>query len=501
MTEHRTKHPDASAEADNGYTGVETTEAAGTGQEPAGSSDAVASPRQSSLVGRVVAAWVALGALVLAVARLLSLLVLEFLDVLGLIAVLALFAIGVWWSVTGKHVKRWVGYVLAVLGGIGAVAAILGFVVEWPRQFLSLIAFAVVFAYFSARALNLTSVGKRWRDNRITLPANASELSVSLERISTPAALIINERSGGGKAEQVHLADRARHMGIRVKVLGKEDDLVALADDMVDGGAEIIGMAGGDGSLGLVASVAMKHGVPFVAIPVGTRNHFARDLGLDRSDPLAALTAFYGHEVVVDVGDINGRTFLNNASFGIYADMVHEPGYRDAKIETGQAMVSEIISGDRDPSPLQFAGPEGETFDSAFLILVAVGAYEMSTLTDLGVRSSLEGGELQITVLEPADERQLRKITAAAVIGSLHRQDGFWQWKAHELSVSSPRGEVHVGVDGEALTFDSPVTVRVAPRALRVMVPDSIEPIPGAQAQPLSATITDLLKLAVGDDS
>ena len=87
--------------------------------------------------------------------------------------------------------------------------------------------------------------------------------------------------------------------------------------------ADVLGMAGGDGSLAAVADVALEQEVPFVCIPFGTRNHFARDLGLDRDDPIGALAAFDGEERRIDVGRVGERLFLNNVSLGLYARLVH----------------------------------------------------------------------------------------------------------------------------------------------------------------------------------
>src|ERR1700690_3894158 len=129
--------------------------------------------------------------------------------------------------------------------------------------------------------------------------------------------LIVNPRSGDSNPSAEDLGRAARMRGLSVHVLEDGDDVeaVARATDAV-----AIGMAGGDGSLGLVASVAVERDIPFVCIPFGTRNHFARDLGLDRDDPVAALAAFTDeNEQLVDVGRANGRIFLNNVSIGAYA--------------------------------------------------------------------------------------------------------------------------------------------------------------------------------------
>jgi diacylglycerol kinase family enzyme len=424
-------------------------------------------------------------------------------EIVAMVALLLVVGLGLWWSLIGRTVKRRIGMALA---GLALVALVVNFVLlafQSPRALAALVVALLVFAFFSTRALNLGSRYRRWQENRVALASDAAEPPVDLGHLTVPAGLIVNERSGGGKADAIDLVARARDMGIEVKVLREGDDLVDLADGLVSGGACILGMAGGDGSLGLVAEVCRRHDIPFVCIPVGTRNHFARDLGLNRSYPLHALTAFHGREITIDVAVVesgNGerRTFLNNATFGAYADMVAEPSYREAKLETAQRLVSEVVNGDRQPSPLHFVHPDGQVFDSAFLIMVAVGEYQLDSLADIGIRSALDDGALQVSVLEPSDEPELRRLTTAAVLGSLENADGFWQWTAPELEVSSPIGLINLGVDGEALQWESPVTLRVEPRCLRVLVPEVIEAVPGPQSKPLAATVTDLWKVAIG---
>src|SRR5947208_623897 len=133
--------------------------------------------------------------------------------------------------------------------------------------------------------------------------------------------LIVNPRSGSGGPGAEELVARARRLGIDVHELreGEDPGDVARASP-----AQALGIAGGDGSLATVAEVALERGVPFVCVPFGTRNHFARDLGLGRNDPERALRAFSGHETRVDLARVNDRPFLNNVSLGLYARLVHE---------------------------------------------------------------------------------------------------------------------------------------------------------------------------------
>src|ERR1700722_1108762 len=147
--------------------------------------------------------------------------------------------------------------------------------------------------------------------------------------------LFVNPRSGDGAAARAGLADQARERGIEVVVLAQGQRLAALAEEAVTNGADALGMAGGDGSLAIVAAQAAARQLPFVCVPAGTRNHFALDVGVDRRDPAGALEAFTsGVERRIDVAEVNGRLFLNNVSLGVYADAVRQPGYRDAKFRT-----------------------------------------------------------------------------------------------------------------------------------------------------------------------
>src|SRR5581483_1596858 len=147
--------------------------------------------------------------------------------------------------------------------------------------------------------------------------------------------LFFNPRSGDGRAARAGLADRARERGVDVIVLRPGDDLAALVADAVARGADVLGAAGGDGSLAVVAAAAVAHGLPFVCIPAGTRNHFALDLGIDHRDPFGSLDAFdAGVERRIDVAEVNGRLFLNNVSLGIYGDAVRQAAYRGAKAQT-----------------------------------------------------------------------------------------------------------------------------------------------------------------------
>jgi diacylglycerol kinase family enzyme len=165
--------------------------------------------------------------------------------------------------------------------------------------------------------------------------------------------LFVNPKSGGGKATRARLAERARERGIDVIVAGPGQTLARLVGEAVQRGADALGIAGGDGSLAVVAAAALAHGLPFVCVPAGTRNHFALDLGVDRHDLVGSLDAFTtGVECRIDVAEVNGRIFLNNVSLGIYGDAVRQPGYRDAKARTLLATAAQVLGPSVSPAAL-----------------------------------------------------------------------------------------------------------------------------------------------------
>jgi diacylglycerol kinase family enzyme len=271
--------------------------------------------------------------------------------------------------------------------------------------------------------------------------------------------MIWNPRSGGGKALAANLADEARARGIEPIELRPGDDLAQLVRDAVAGGADGLAAAGGDGTQALVASIAAAHDLPFACIPAGTRNHFALDLGVDRDDVVGALDAFVaGGERRVDLAEVNGRTFVNNVSLGLYAEAVQREGYRDAKLRTILDTVPDIMGTDRSRAPtLQWTGPEGSARDSAAVILVSNNVYRLGRAVGSGTRPRIDGGVLGIAVME----------APGAGGGQDGRRRPWHRWSAPSFEVGSA-APVPAGVDGEALVLEPPLRFAVHPGALRL---------------------------------
>jgi diacylglycerol kinase family enzyme len=318
-----------------------------------------------------------------------------------------------------------------------------------------------------------------------------------------PAArpvLLMNPKSGGGKVERFGLVSEARRRGIEPVVLAPGDDLLQLAEQAVAGGADVIGMAGGDGSQALVATVAARHDVGFVCVPAGTRNHLAMDLGLDRSDVVAALDAF-GEAVErrIDLGMVGGRVFVNNATVGLYAKIVQSPAYRDRKIGTALELLPEMLGPDAIPFDLRFTGPDGSEHASAHLVLVSNDRYELGSGEGFGSRRHMDTGALGIVAATFRSSGEIARMVESAASGRAWRPPGWVEWADDSFRLQSAQ-PVEIGIDGEAMLLDPPIEFRTLPGALRVRIPHQAPGYsPAAAAPPKGWTaVTALLQTAAG---
>ena len=281
--------------------------------------------------------------------------------------------------------------------------------------------------------------------------------------------LLYNPKSGGGKADAEFVA-AAEQRGIRAIDLTQGHDLVQLAHDVIAEGADVVGVAGGDGSQALVAGVASEHDVPFVCIPAGTRNHFALDLGVDRDDVIGALDAFAtGYERRIDLATVNDRVFVNNVSLGLYARIVQSEEYRDDKMGTAARMLPDLLGNDYDPFDFRVHGPSGVDASHPDLVLVSNNVYKLSGIGGIGTRARLDEGVLGVIVIDVHDARDLTELVALESAGRGPSFRGWHEWNDRTLVVESGR-PVEAGIDGEAVTLDAPVRFAARPGALRVRI-------------------------------
>jgi diacylglycerol kinase family enzyme len=333
------------------------------------------------------------------------------------------------------------------------------------------IAVLVVFALHSliwvalvSIALAVLAIGA----GRKALAPSASAAGMPTREVPPPkrAFLIMNPRSGGGKVAKFGLKEKAEALGAEVALLDGPGivDVAALARQAVADGADLLGVAGGDGTQALVAGIAAEHDLPFLVISAGTRNHFAMDLGLDRDDPATCLDALTdGVEQRIDLGIIGDRTFVNNASFGAYAEIVESPAYRDDKAGTTLEMLPAILNGHRGARLSATAGDTTITGPQA--LLVSNNPYEGGDIAGLSRRARLDGGTLGVVAVTVNSALQAATLLRGA------RGQGLTTVTAEEVVVDAQVPEIPVGIDGETVMMATPVRCTIQPKDLRVRVP------------------------------
>jgi len=304
---------------------------------------------------------------------------------------------------------------------------------------------------------------------RLALVGDPDERRMPEHPVRTPAArpyLIMNPKSGGGKVGRFGLAEQAADLGAEVFLMAGPEkvDVAAVARAAVAGGADLLGVAGGDGTQALVAEVAAEYGLPFVVITAGTRNHFALDLGLDRENPAACLAALSdGVDLLVDLGMIGGRVFVNNASFGAYAEIVETPAYRGDKLGTTLEVLPGLLQGQRGARLAATAGDARITAPQA--LLVSNNQYGSADVAGLNRRVRLDGGVLGVVAVTVSTANEAVRLLRGRHSG------GLTALTTTKVTVTADVGSIPVGIDGEAVTLPTPVVCSIRPGALRVRVP------------------------------
>jgi diacylglycerol kinase family enzyme len=393
--------------------------------------------------------------LVLAVAGWRSLAVVG-LTAVGVCAVLA----GGYWFLAHRGVARWLALTLVI-------AAPVLILVTFTLHSLLWVAIVAVVLLVLAAGLG-----------QIALRSDGEQTKPPVEPAGRPQHpfLIMNPRSGGGKVTKFQLKQKAEALGAEVALLEGPGtvNVDALARRAVADGADLLGVAGGDGTQALVAGIAAEHGLPFLVISAGTRNHFALDLGLDRDDPAACLDALTdGEELQVDLGVIGDRTFVNNASFGAYAEVVRSPAYRGDKRGTTLHLLPDLLNGHQGARLSARAG--AATIEAPQALLVSNNPYGIGDIAGLGRRPRVDTGTLGVVAVLVGSARQ-----AIDLIRRGHGP-GLTVLSADEVVVDADVPQIPVGIDGETVLMPAPVRCAIHPRALRVIVPKKRPGVPAAK--------------------
>jgi diacylglycerol kinase family enzyme len=388
-------------------------------------------------------------------------------------AQLVLIVIGGWLALAHRGVVRVAGVALAV------AAVVVVAVLEIRAHLLWVVVVAAGLLLLAATA------------GQAALRRGLSPYRVPELEVPPPGRpfLIMNPRSGGGKVARFGLREKAEALGAEVVVLDGPDfvDVAALAKNAVEQGADLLGVAGGDGTQALVAAVAAEYDTPLLVISAGTRNHFALDLGLDREDPATCLDALRdGVELRVDLGDVNGRPFVNNVSFGAYAAIVERPEYRAEKLKTTLDLLPDLLSKSDGVQQVTRAGTV--TIEGAQALLVSNNPYGTGDIAGLGRRPRVDTGVLGVIGV-----RARNAVEAARMLRGW-KAPGLTLLVTDEVVVDSTQHSIPAGVDGESVQLATPVRCRVRPAALRVRVPRDRPGVPPAGA---SLRLSSLVRLSL----
>jgi diacylglycerol kinase family enzyme len=368
------------------------------------------------------------------------------------VAGVAIICAAAWWFLANHGIVRWLAAAVLVAAPVAVI------VVYVTARLLWEIALSIVLAAAAVAAGRAALSSGR-------APANPREHAARPQR---QPFVIMNPRSGGGKVGKFGLKDKAAALGADVALLEGPGvvDVAAMARQAVEAGADLLGVAGGDGTQALVAGIAAGHDIPMMVISAGTRNHFALDLGLDRDNPAACLNALTdGVELRIDLGLIGSRTFVNNASFGAYAQVVQSPAYRDDKRGTALQMLPGLLNGHQGAHLV--VRVDGQVIlDGPQAVLVSNNPYETGDIAGLGRRARLDQGVLGVVGVKIETAAQ-----AAGLLRRAQRSRNVTMLTAREVIIDADQPQIPVGIDGESVLMPTPVHCTIRPLSLRVRVP------------------------------
>ncbi|MFL5495611.1 MAG: diacylglycerol/lipid kinase family protein [Gemmatimonadales bacterium] len=290
-------------------------------------------------------------------------------------------------------------------------------------------------------------------------------------------AVILNPASGSGDPEpaiqKITQLFAARHAAATVTSAIGGRALRAAADAAVQGGCRILVAAGGDGTVNAVAGAVVGRDVRFGVLPLGTLNHFAKDLGIPLDLTEAVGVVLDGALHAVDLGEVNGRIFLNNSSIGVYPRIVELRNRSSGRglAKWAAALWATLAVLRRRP----FLGVRIETPDQAVVrrtpfVFVGNNEYQMTGLRAAS-RPSLSGGHLAVYVMNASGRRGLLQLAWQVFWRGADRAGELDRLLVEEATVETRRRTLQVALDGEVIALASPLRYRTLPAAIRVTVP------------------------------
>lgn len=287
--------------------------------------------------------------------------------------------------------------------------------------------------------------------------------------------MFLNPSSGAKlpEAEVAALKSEAEKVGLEVLQLTKEIDCPALIRERISQGIRLFVAAGGDGTINTIVQPLINSEAVLAVIPVGTYNHFAKDLCIPLPWREALKVVVSGEVKQVDTARINERFFLNNISMGLYPELVAK---REAKGRDYPRWKARLLAA---WSTLQKFPHVAATLDTAnhhevvktHVLMISNNSYDLSRMGIEAPRTGLEEGRLSVYWLPHVSRLAMTSFVAHYLAGKVRTAPGFRSFRTAQIRMQSPRKQLNVGVDGEVLTFTTPLTITTVPQSLWVKVP------------------------------
>ena len=290
-------------------------------------------------------------------------------------------------------------------------------------------------------------------------------------------AFLLNGKAGtcdvGAATDLIEKLGAEHGVAVKVTAFGAGSDLTALAREAVESGAKMVVAGGGDGTINAVASALVETQVALGVLPLGTLNHFAKDLGIPLKLEAAIRNLFDGRTIAVDVGEINGKVFLNNSSLGLYPRIVRQrEAHQKRRLPKWLALLRGLFYVARHHRSVYLRlkiGDEREKFRRTPFIFVGNNRYALAGLS-MGKRDTLTGGHLWICKAPDVGSAGLLRLTLRALAGRVKDRD-LEASEAREAWIDTGSSHAQVATDGEIQPMKGPLHYRIRPEALRVIVP------------------------------
>lgn len=291
-----------------------------------------------------------------------------------------------------------------------------------------------------------------------------------------PVVINVGAGSAGGAdiAKTIAQAFHARAVPADVRAASSGSELVALIRTAINEHPRAIVAGGGDGTMSSAAALLASTDITLGVLPLGTLNHFAKDLRIPLEIDAAVQCIVDGNSTLVDVGEVNDRVFINNSSLGLYPDMVRDRERQQRRLGRGKLnslVWASVAAFRRWPfMTVALAVRGSERRYRTPLVFIGNNEYLMKGF-DIGARERLDGGQLSIYVVKKPGRAPLVLLALQALLGRLRQSRDFEAVLASECVIETPHPQLLVATDGEVATMSSPLNYKIRPRSLSVFVP------------------------------